>query len=759
MKFARVLAPFISALALACTNTQSASTAPLPSAAATAPSRIANLHAFARLYGVVRWFYPGDAAAATDWNRLAIDGTRRVADARSPAELRDHLRSMFGSIAPAVQIAGPGEPLVDVAVPANTKGLDLVAWEHLGYGDTTFRSAYLSKRRHRDATVPADGDPFAAVNQSIDATPYRGLPIRLRAKLRASAGSHAAIWLRVDRHGGATGFFDNMLDRPVTTTTWTPAEITGTVDADADRIVFGPLLDVDGTAWFDALQVEVQRDGRWAPIEVADPGFESDAARSPWGYGVRRERAAPEGWEFTRDPQDPAEGKQAFRIDRKFTQLTEELFDDAPRAGEYVDLDLGQGLRARVPLSLYSRDGHTIDAAPVAVAPPAGTTVVSPAAAAAFDPLAGAADVLVTWNVFQHFWPYWDLTEVDWNQALDRALADALDDRTAEDLVTTLRRLTAQAPDGHVSVGCPGTTPVGSLPVVLDVVEGRLIVTASGNPALSRGDEILAVDGADAMAMLTTQEALASGSPQWRRVRALPRVGQGPRRSHASLRVRHGDRTIDVDVARIDEELEPTASRSPIEQLEQGIWYVDMDRASMAEIDAAMPKLAAARGVVVDLRGYPNSNHALLLHLLDKPEHARWMHIAHVIRPDHVAPPAWNDQGWDLAPAEPHLANVVFLTGPGAISYAESVMGYVETTTVPIVGAATAGTNGNVARITAPTGCTVFFTGMRVDKHDGKRFHLIGVPPTVPVTPTIAGIRDGRDEVLEAGIAKLLGKK
>ena len=35
-------------------------------ATGSAPPRVANLHAFARLYGVLRWFHPSDAAAELD---------------------------------------------------------------------------------------------------------------------------------------------------------------------------------------------------------------------------------------------------------------------------------------------------------------------------------------------------------------------------------------------------------------------------------------------------------------------------------------------------------------------------------------------------------------------------------------------------------------------------------------------------------------------------------------------------------------------
>jgi len=59
-----------------------------PSATAAVPARVANLHAFARIYGVVRWFHPSDAAATIDWNRFAVEGARRVIDAPDERTLR-----------------------------------------------------------------------------------------------------------------------------------------------------------------------------------------------------------------------------------------------------------------------------------------------------------------------------------------------------------------------------------------------------------------------------------------------------------------------------------------------------------------------------------------------------------------------------------------------------------------------------------------------------------------------------------------------
>ena len=43
-------------------------------------------------------------------------------------------------------------------------------------------------------------------------------------------------------------------------------------------------------------------------------------------------------------------------------------------------------------------------------------------------------------------------------------------------------------------------------------------------------------------------------------------------------------------------------------------------------------------------------------------------------------------------------------------------------------------------------------------KHDGSQHHGIGIQPTIPVSRTLTGVKEGRDEILEAGIAVVTGK-
>ena len=46
-----------------------------------------NVAAFARLYGIGRYFCPSDAASSLDWNRFAVHGVKRVREAQDARQL------------------------------------------------------------------------------------------------------------------------------------------------------------------------------------------------------------------------------------------------------------------------------------------------------------------------------------------------------------------------------------------------------------------------------------------------------------------------------------------------------------------------------------------------------------------------------------------------------------------------------------------------------------------------------------------------
>ena len=73
-----------------------------------------------------------------------------------------------------------------------------------------------------------------------------------------------------------------------------------------------------------------------------------------------------------------------------------------------------------------------------------------------------------------------------------------------------------------------------------------------------------------------------------------------------------------------------------------------------------------------------------------------------------------------------------------------------------MVGSTTAGADGNVSAIPLPGGLRSMFSGIGVFYPDKRPTQKVGILPDIEVKPTIAGIREGRDEVLEEAIRQIV---
>ena len=726
-----------------------AAAAPSPSAQQTLgdTERVA---AFARLYGVVRYFHPSDAAQEIDWPRFVIYGAQRAKQTRDSRDLQQQLNAMFSPITSGVEIIPSSRQFAKRAATPTTQ--TLVTWRHLGLslGAAGLSMPYASARTHREGKEPIRG--YTTLVQTIEAETLRGRPIRLKGTVRATASegdkaAYAALWIRIDRPKRQLGFRDSMQDRPIRAPEWQPYEIVGTVDADAEKIAFGVMASGEIVAGFDALALETQNvDGAWEPVKIADPGFE--AQPMVWKKGGTSPNA-----DISRQLIDAPQGKAWVRVQGKgdpngpFT---------APLAADrFADFELGAGLKARVPLVLTDTKAKVTPEQRLAVGALQDQLTEMPDPASSIELLeARQADVIVAWNVYRHFYPYWSDIKVDWDSRLIPLLDAVSQDANRADHLNTLRRLNAEVRDGHgLVIDMQSATKRAFLPILVEPVDRAWVVTVSDVPDQAQiGDVIDAVNGEPIRQYAARIEATTSGSPQWRAWRTAFDICSGEEASTVSLTLRRGGESDPIETQltyAAPSRVTPHRLDSLIE-LKTGIWYVDLTRTKMETIIPRIAELAAAKAVIFDVRGYPqDSGAALLPHLLGAPEQAKWMHV-----PQYIGPfgeqAGWRDMGWNLKPAEPLFVGKRFvLTDAKAISYGESVMGYIaDEKLAQIVGSPTAGTNGNTNTFLTPTGYRFTFTGMRVTRHDGTRFHLNGVQPTVPVKPTLEGIRAGQDEVL-----------
>lgn len=180
--------------------------------------------------------------------------------------------------------------------------------------------------------------------------------------------------------------------------------------------------------------------------------------------------------------------------------------------------------------------------------------------------------------------------------------------------------------------------------------------------------------------------------------------------------------------------------------------YVDMGRLMISDVDQMMSSLSGTDAIIFDIRNYPNQTlDKIAEYLYPEP-----VTFALFTQPDveHPGTFFWMpESNAGISNPSPYPGAVIFLIDEETQSQAEfTVMALERHPRAVKIGSQTAGADGNVTSFNLPGGITTYFTGLGVYYPDKSETQRIGIVPDIEVRPTIAGIRAGRDEVLEAAM-------
>lgn len=676
-----------------------------------AEPRLDDLAAYARLLSLVRFFHPSDAVAKADWNQVAVAGVKAIEGAEDPASLAGVLETFFKPLAPTLRVVPSGAHW-EMPPELRERPAGIVAWRHYGghFGST---SKIYSSERIDDRHPPG----FGTLAQAIPAGPLRGKRIRLSAWVRAEmeGDGRVQLGLRVDRADGTPAFFDNMADRPLRRAPWQRVEIEGDVAPDADRILVLLVVSGGGTAWLDEVSL--------APALVNASFNEGEISAQPpgWMFPYESIRA---GYHLSTERGDVCRRGGCARI--VSDPIATPRF---VRPSEVLQADLGAGVTAYLPVSLYA-DAQT---------PPG----VLPAVDASGDTReARLAAVALAWGILQHFHPE--------GQSGDPRPAFAAAEGDREGFVRAVRRMLVPLNDSRAGF-TRKDEPLAALPLAWEWIEGQLIITGGAHT----GDVVLAVDGRPAQEVIEEQEALVSAAtPEARRWWTLERLLFGPPGSRVTLQLKQaGEVGLTRDTPY--ERLPAGTPLPPVAEPRPGIVYVDLGRIEEADFEALLPRLAAARGVVFDLRRGSNVSNAVLSHVTERTVSSSKWQVPVVMEPDRHDV-EWMTTYWTIPPKKPRIRRAAFLIDGRSDGFSETLLGMIEEHRLgEIVGARSGGSNGSINRTDLPGGWRLMWTGQRVLKHDGSPLHGVGVSPTVPAARTLRGVAAGRDEIVEKAIESL----
>ncbi|MBG6223179.1 MULTISPECIES: S41 family peptidase [unclassified Janthinobacterium] len=369
------------------------------------------------------------------------------------------------------------------------------------------------------------------------------------------------------------------------------------------------------------------------------------------------------------------------------------------------------------------------------------------------------------WATLDNYFPAKRLMSSSWDDALQRCLHQMAQVHDARAYGLILQQMAASLDDSHVGVGSRalgGNSRTHGIGVVLAAIDEGIVVANVTEPALLRsgllkvGDAIVQIDGeyvGTRLARLRAATAASNEAGRWRKAMAemltfLPGVS-------VTLQVDGSDgkrREVVLQPTPLDDALAPRHAR-PMIALDKGIAYVDLDRLQTGEVDAMFDQIQGSRALILDMRGYPhgtgraiaarlNVNDASVFamfyqQLVTAHETSDGVQLAY---PDRLYPA--------LAPV--YRGQVVMLINEHTQSQAEHLALAVEAATpVTFIGTPSAGANGDLREVVLPGNVHVWYSGLEVRHADGRQLQRVGVQPHITVAPSVAGLRAGRDEVLE----------
>jgi C-terminal processing protease CtpA/Prc len=377
------------------------------------------------------------------------------------------------------------------------------------------------------------------------------------------------------------------------------------------------------------------------------------------------------------------------------------------------------------------------------------------------------------WNVIEYWFPYRDVLGEDWDEVLTQFIPRIALAKNADTYQRELTALTARAHDTHANLRSSRRVqpPAGNcqLPVTVRFVENAAVVTgyAAGEAGkaggLKVGDVITGLDGVPVPKLVESWAPYYAASNEPARLRDIGRSLTRGDCGKSTLRVR-----------RESEALELTATRLPLAGLKLGggthdlpgetfrllsdeVAYLKLSSVKAAEAARYIEAAARTKGLIIDIRNYPAEFVSFALGSLLVEKETAFVRFTTC---DLSNPGAFH---WTkpelLKPQKPHYAGkTVILVDETTLSSAEyTAMALRAAPQAMVVGSTTAGADGNVSQFALPGGLRTMISGIGVFYPDKRPTQRVGIIPDVQVRPTIAGIRAGRDEVLEEAVRQILG--
>jgi C-terminal processing protease CtpA/Prc len=382
------------------------------------------------------------------------------------------------------------------------------------------------------------------------------------------------------------------------------------------------------------------------------------------------------------------------------------------------------------------------------------------------------------WNMVYYFFPSRYMTDKDWNDVLGEYIPCFMDAGNELEYELIATRMIEEICDSHASNLLGGGDKIDFLrgyrmpPFKTRFIENKLVVTdyytlrnntltndeVEKTTGLHIGDVITHINGKSVHSIMDSIRIYYPASNEATRMKNIAldifRANQDTIRidyitsgGYAKQKDIHLFYLYYLNLYERD-----TAACYKFLDKDQHLGYITLETIRDEDLPVIKKEFLNAKGLIIDIRNYPGSPVGPLL----------GAYFVSTVTPFAKYTKGNPRNPGEFSFSEPELiypgkeiyqGKVVVIVDENTQSEGEfEAMAFRAGNNTTIIGSTTAGSDGRVSNIFLPGGIKTWISGKGVYYLDGRETQRVGIVPDIEVKPTITGITEGRDELLEKAI-------
>lgn len=383
------------------------------------------------------------------------------------------------------------------------------------------------------------------------------------------------------------------------------------------------------------------------------------------------------------------------------------------------------------------------------------------------------------WNIINYFYPYKYNIGENWNEILTEFVPKIIHSKDAKTYHLNLLELFTRIKDSHTSLEDPVLTrSVFSnkmVPFITRIIDNNAVVTGLIDDSLCKkndiryGDVFLKINNISIGEIINRLSQYVPASNYTTLCRNIGLLiwkdysdsvmAYFERNGTFSKKViyKYPDSLIFASLFKPISATKPKSNKYKV--FDNNIAYINLGRITRNEIKNILKSIEGTNAIILDLRNYPDNRifKPLINFFSKQPEPFIKFSNQDIADPGiyHFTRPFFCGRRNKRA----YKGRVVVLINEYTQSFAEYFTMALKTLpNVTLIGTHTAGADGDRVSIVLPGNIITHMSGRGVYYPNGEETQRIGIIPDIIVSPTINGIRERQDEVLNKAIEVLNNK-